>query len=195
VNELKKAGENLYGQTLGRQRYNKAYARMRDNEQFEQIRNLFIEARDHGATDTIGGHFFQRDFFISPSVLIDVLDSAKIVSNASSGPLLPLLVYDQPQRLQELLTQIGHVNVINLYTRNPDTLLAQLGNYCDSVLLNPSEAQTGNNLIADMPTLLARFSIKQPVQLRRTLWFDGLRPPWQENKMRWLQRWLQRLSR
>jgi aldehyde dehydrogenase (NAD+) len=195
INDLKKAGENLYGQTLGRQRYNKAYARMRDNEQFEQIRELFIEARDHGAKDTIGGHFFQRDFFISPSVLVDVLDSAKIVTTASSGPVLPVLIYDQPQRLQDLLARFGHVHSINLYTRNPDELLPQLGNHCDAVLLNPSQAQTGHNLIADMATLLERLSIKQPVQIRRKQWFESLRPPWQQQKIRWLQRWLQRLSK
>ncbi|MDD9892263.1 MAG: aldehyde dehydrogenase family protein [Gammaproteobacteria bacterium] len=194
INELKQAGETLYGQTLGRQRYNKAYARLRDNEQFEQIRKLFIEARDHGAKDTIGGHFFQRDFFISPSVLVDVLDSAKIVKTPSSGPVLPVLVYDSPQRLDTLLNQFGHVHCINAYTRNAEELMQQVGNHSDEVLVNPSHSQTAHNLIAPMTTLLERFSVRQPVQPRRKQWFEKLRPPWQERKLEWLQRWLRRLS-
>lgn len=195
INELKQAGEALYGQTLGRQRYNKAYARLRDSEQFEYIRKLFIEARDHGAKDTIGGHFFQRDFFISPSVLVDVLDNARIVQTASSGPVLPVLVYNNEERLQALLNQFGHVHSINVYTRNADSLMAQVGNHSDELLLNPAHSQTAHNLIAPMATLLERFSVRQPVQPRKKQWFGKLRPPWQPRKLQWLQRWIQQLSK
>lgn len=195
INELKHAGENLYGETLGRQRYNKAYARIRDNEHFEQIRKLFIEARDHGAKDTVGGHFFQRDFFISPTILVDVLDNAAIVNTASSGPMLPVLFYGNDERLQSLLDQQGHVHSMCLYTRNPEALAQQVGNHSDAVLLNPAHSQTTHNLIADMPTLLQRFSLQQPIQRRKSQWFERLRPPWQQKKLQWLRRWLQRLSR
>lgn len=195
ISELKHAGEHLYGQTLGRQRYNKAYARMRDNEQFESVQKLFINSRDHGAKNTIGGHFFQRDYFISPTVLVDVLDTANIVTEPCSGPILPVLFYTSEQRLQELLDRLGHVHCINVYTRNADALMQQVGNHSDTLLLNPARSQTCNNLIANMPSLLARFSVQQPILTRQKQWFETLRPPWQPKKLHNLQQWIKRLSR
>lgn len=195
ISELKHAGEHLYGQTLGRQRYNKAYARMRDAEQFESVQKLFIDSRDHGAKNTIGGHFFQRDYFMSPTVLVDVLDTANIVTAACSAPILPVLFYASEQRLQALLDRLGHVHSINVYTRNPDALMQQVGNHSDTLLLNPARSQTCNNLIADMPSLLARFSLQQPIQPRQKQWFETLRPPWQPKKLHDLQQWIKRLSR
>jgi|GEM_PF-1788530 len=195
IKELKRCAENLYGETLGRQRYNKAYARLRDNEQFEHVRQLFIEARDHGAKDVIGGHFFQRDFFVGPTVLVDVLPNARLLRGPLAGPLLPLMMYSNDQALQDLLDNFKHSHAMSVYSRSPDRLVALIGNRSDSVLVNPSTAQVAANLIADMPSLINKFSLQQPVVMRKKQWFERLRPPWQEKKLQWIQRWISRLKR
>lgn len=195
IKELKRSAENLYGETLGKQRYNKAYARIRDNEQFEHIRQLFIDARDHGAKDVIGGHFFQRDFFIGPTVLVDLLPNAKLLRTPLAGPLLPVLVYSNEQELQQQLDGFKHHHGMAIYSRAPEHLVSVIGNRSDSLLINPALSQASTNLIANMATLIERFSLQQPVVIRKTQWFERLRPPWQEKKLQWLQRWLTRLKR
>ena len=194
IKELKRSAETLYGETLGKQRYNKAYARIRDNEQFEHIRKLFNEARDHGAKDIIGGHFFQRDYFIGPTVLVDVLPSAKLLQAPLAGPLLPILIFKDEQELLAQLDNFKHSHGMSLYSRSAERLVMLIGNRSDSLLINPASSQTAANLISDIATLINHFSLQQPMVVRKKQWFERLRPPWQEKKLQWLQRWLARLK-
>ena len=71
-----------------------SYCRIVDNRHFLRIKSLVDDAILKGAKIVYGGKFDQSDRFISPTILVNLNDSMRIMNEEIFGPILPVLTFD-----------------------------------------------------------------------------------------------------
>jgi acyl-CoA reductase-like NAD-dependent aldehyde dehydrogenase len=63
--------------------------------QFDRVREFVADAIDHGARVAAGGAAIEGPgYFFAPTILADITDADRIVSEEQFGPALPILAYD-----------------------------------------------------------------------------------------------------
>jgi acyl-CoA reductase-like NAD-dependent aldehyde dehydrogenase len=66
---------------------------LQNKAQFEKVKGFLDEARRHGSI-VAGGDVLQRKgYFISPTIVRDISDDSRLVSEEQFGPVLPVLRY------------------------------------------------------------------------------------------------------
>ena len=81
-----------------------AYARMVNARHHGRVCDYLADARERGATVAIGGHTETGSDYIAPTVLTDVPDEARVMTEEIFGPLLPIKTY---RRLDEAVQYIN----------------------------------------------------------------------------------------
>ncbi len=67
---------------------------IQNKAQFDKVRALIEDAREHGKI-IAGGEVLERDgYFIPPTIVRDLKDDARLVREEQFGPVLPILRYD-----------------------------------------------------------------------------------------------------
>ena len=68
---------------------------VQNKQQFEKIKALLAETRTEGRVIAGGQALDQDGFFIAPTIVRDLPDSARLVREEQFGPVLPVLSYDE----------------------------------------------------------------------------------------------------
>lgn len=92
IDATRKALNKLYGdpsQIAG----NVDYCRMVNRAHFDRVTGLIEDATACGARIIVGGDTAVEDNFITPTVIVDVPDTARIMDEEIFGPVLPVLTY------------------------------------------------------------------------------------------------------
>lgn len=67
---------------------------LQNKQQFERVKSLIADARASGRLIAGGDVHEGKGYFISPTLVRDIPDSARLVREEQFGPVLPILVYD-----------------------------------------------------------------------------------------------------
>ena len=67
---------------------------LQNKAQFEKVKGFLDEARRHGSI-VAGGDVLQRKgYFIAPTIVRDIADNSRLVSEEQFGPIVPVLRYN-----------------------------------------------------------------------------------------------------
>lgn len=70
--------------------------------QFKRIKELYDDSVAHGAVTVAGGHALDRPgYFFEPTILTGVAEGMRVVDEEQFGPLLPVLPYDDLDKVIE----------------------------------------------------------------------------------------------
>ncbi len=89
----------VYGDTPQAQRANPDYCRIVSPRHYERVSALLSDALDQGAKMIAGGGTAAEERFIAPTMLTDVDKNSAIMREEIFGPLLPILKFDDPDRV------------------------------------------------------------------------------------------------
>jgi acyl-CoA reductase-like NAD-dependent aldehyde dehydrogenase len=64
---------------------------IQNQAQFERVKGLLEDARQHGTIIAGGGVFEREGYFVQPTIVRDIPDSARLVREEQFGPVLPVL--------------------------------------------------------------------------------------------------------
>jgi aldehyde dehydrogenase (NAD+) len=112
--QLKKA----YGTTLAEQKNSPYLAHIVNARHTSRIKALLDDAKAHGARALTGGETSEGDCFIQPTLLDQVTDQSRIMTEEIFGPLLPIISY------RDIGEVIAHINqgqkplALYIYSRN-----------------------------------------------------------------------------
>jgi len=67
---------------------------LQNKQQFERVKSLIADAKASGRLIAGGDVHEGKGYFISPTLVRDIPDSARLVREEQFGPVLPILVYD-----------------------------------------------------------------------------------------------------
>jgi aldehyde dehydrogenase (NAD+) len=104
VGHLRDVLKNAYGDDASQQKESPYLARVVNQRHTQRIGALLSDAKARGATVLAGDHVSESECFISPTLLTDLPDDAKIMSEEIFGPLLPIIPY---ARLDEVIDKIN----------------------------------------------------------------------------------------
>ena len=90
VNAMKDSIKSMYGDDA---KQSPDYCRVVNNRHFNRLDNLLKEAIEKGANLSIGGQTDGSENFIAPTLLTEVDNSMKIMSEEIFGPILPIVSY------------------------------------------------------------------------------------------------------
>ncbi|QQD17327.1 aldehyde dehydrogenase family protein [Spongiibacter nanhainus] len=105
-------------------------SRIVDKANFQRLKGYVDDALAKGATIAVGGAMNEDDLTIEPMVLIDVPLDAEIMQHEIFGPILPVLCYENPKEIQQLIHQSGKPLAMYLFSQNQS--------FIDDMLLNTS---------------------------------------------------------
>lgn len=95
---------DTYGATAQEQQKSPYLARVVNPRHAQRIKNLLDDAVTQGATVLCGGTADVDDSFVAPTLLENIPEDAKIMSQEIFGPLLPIISY---QSLDEVVARIN----------------------------------------------------------------------------------------
>lgn len=78
------------------------YGRMIHEDQLNQVVNFLDDGRVY-----TGGDYVKEDFYIEPTVLVDIEEGSAVATEEIFGPILPVVPYDS---LEELLASLDHLS-------------------------------------------------------------------------------------
>lgn len=104
VEKLKAKLQQFYGQTPADMQRSPDMCRLINTHHFKRVKALLDDATQRGAVVGLGGETLENDLFISPTLLSQVPDEAKIWEEEIFGPLLPIRSYG---RIEQAIAYIN----------------------------------------------------------------------------------------
>ncbi|WP_296622517.1 aldehyde dehydrogenase family protein [Marivirga sp.] len=101
VEEVNKAIANFYTETASDE---SSYSRIVNQKHFDRIKSYVDDAVDKGAKVESGGKFDSSQNYISPTVMTDVSNESKLMTNEIFGPIMPIFTFKD---LDEAIDQIN----------------------------------------------------------------------------------------
>jgi len=97
---------------------------LQNKQQYEKVLEIIADAKTQGKV-VVGGEALDRDgYFIAPTVIRDLPDSARLVREEQFGPVIPVLAYDN---LDEVIARANDSDYGlggTIWTSNPERGLA-----------------------------------------------------------------------
>jgi aldehyde dehydrogenase (NAD+) len=81
-----------------------SYARIVNNHHFKRIKGYVDDAVEKGAKVESGGQFDESQNYISPTVMTDVSNDSKLMTNEIFGPIMPIFTFNH---VDEAIAQIN----------------------------------------------------------------------------------------
>ena len=108
IEELKKS---IYIFFEGKPATSPDYCRIINEKQFDRITGYLKEG-----TIIYGGEFNKADLFISPTLMVDIKLTDKIMQEEIFGPILPILTFETQQEVETIIAQNKNPLAFYLYT-------------------------------------------------------------------------------
>lgn len=93
VDHLRRNIRKFYGTTDTEQRMSTDYARLVNDDHFQEVQSLYTRAIEDGAHLAAGGHSDPEDRYMSPTLLTDVPLQTPAMEEEIFGPLLPIVSF------------------------------------------------------------------------------------------------------
>lgn len=94
VYALRRQLRAFYGATEEERKRSPDYARLVSDKHFAHVQGLLEDAREKGARVAEGGQTDASERYVSPTLLTDVPEGARVLEEEIFGPLLPVLPFD-----------------------------------------------------------------------------------------------------
>ncbi len=113
IEELKKSIDIFFE---GKPAASPDYCRIINEKQFDRITGYLKEG-----TIIYGGEFNKADLFISPTLMVDIKLTDKIMQEEIFGPILPILTFETQKEVEEIIAQNKNPLAFYLYTSSDST--------------------------------------------------------------------------
>ncbi|WP_020528203.1 aldehyde dehydrogenase family protein [Flexithrix dorotheae] len=97
IEAFKKVVGKFYGNSPEDIKASPDYARIVNHRHYQRVKGLIEDARNKGAKIELGANFDDGMDFISPTLISNVPENAKVMEEEIFGPVLPVLPYSQMQ--------------------------------------------------------------------------------------------------
>ena len=110
----------FYGDTEAERRASPDYCRIVNDRHFQRLREMLDDALDYGARIVIGGDTVESDEYLSPTVLSNVSNDSRVMTEEIFGPILPVLPFRSIDTVVRDIASRPHPLALYLFTRRDD---------------------------------------------------------------------------
>jgi aldehyde dehydrogenase (NAD+) len=119
LEEFNKVVRHFYGDAV---KESPDYARIVDKRHFQRLKSYLDDALERGARIVSGGELDPSQDYISPTILRDVPDEARIMQEEIFGPILPFRTFKDLGEPIEYLRNKPHPLALYIYSRNKQNI-------------------------------------------------------------------------
>lgn len=116
--EIKKAVEAAYGNTPELQAANPDYARIIAPHHLKRLQEMLSEALSAGATVLTGGQSDLEDRYFAPTIVENVPQDGRLMTEEIFGPILPLLEYSTTEEALNAINTKEKPLALYIFSRN-----------------------------------------------------------------------------
>lgn len=116
--EIKKAVESAYGNTPEMRVSNPDYARIITQRHHKRLVDMLSEAESAGAKVLIGGSSDSSDQYFEPTIVENVPQDSRLMTEEIFGPILPLIVYSTAEEALKIINTREKPLALYIFSRN-----------------------------------------------------------------------------
>lgn len=107
----------VYGRTIDMQRSTADYCRIVNERHFIRVRDLIEDAKSKGACILQGGQTDAHENFVAPTLISNVSDHMAISREEIFGPILPIIEYDDIEKVVERINSDSKPLALYIFDR------------------------------------------------------------------------------
>ena len=116
--ELAKAIDAAYGSTPEQREANPDYARIIAPRHHKRLEEMLTEAKSDGAKIITGGNSNAADRYLEPTVVENVANDSRLMTEEIFGPILPLIEYADPQEALNIINTREKPLALYIFSRD-----------------------------------------------------------------------------
>ncbi|GAB3338900.1 aldehyde dehydrogenase family protein [Larkinella ripae] len=117
VKAVREAVRSMYDENGRGVQASESYARIINDPHFERLESLLKDAREKGATLSMGGGMDPADRFIEPTLLENVTGKMAVMQQEIFGPILVVIPYDTREEVVRFLSSQAKPLALYIFSR------------------------------------------------------------------------------